>query len=769
MAPAPDQLSAPGAAHYDSDTLHVGDGTWEFTKNTFLLPNLQGTNLETLRYNGMGNRFSTVQQYHTLITAHGVLMAIVFMFLLPTSVMIVRFYSREPGYAIRYHAQLNVFSAVLLVSAFILPFFAVGQARSLTNPHHGIGVAIFTLFLVQMFIGGFVKYITKIRSLRVMLHQWLGRATALLGIVQIPLGLALYGSPKALFILYAVWMGFLLVLYFLLSYHSEARRELYMSGPRSEIRSELRSEVRSELRSEGGRTRMTESEYFSEHDEGRNSKLKWLGPLAAAAGLFALLKGRKDRQHDDDDVRSRAMSGARSYSQSRRTTVLSSRPPSGYYDEKLSEAPDPTANRGGGLMKVLGVLGLARLFGRNKYSAVNTDTPWRQRSERATTISEFNSEYTNDASTVSPSNHPAGTTMSAAMESSRTPRYPGRAADNGPPRGYPADSEYSSYVSPSRRATQRDASGGGNGAANGILAGLGLGWLGRKLSKRGKNQREAPPSMRDDDDYYRSPTEYSRQTREGDSPRRSRPPARRYSNVGTETALSEITESSFAPRPQDNPPRARPRTPTKKDSMVPPALVISPDSGNSRTEISHHQGTVRSEVTDATARPTRESSRRRNNKDHSVTLRRLTDEEMAAARDRGESVLESPTTGRGYRRDSSQRKAEEAAERAVEARHDDNRKSETPLSPPHPSFAKGGPGPKRNRDSAYFQSGQQSLNPPPPPESMVSSAVSHGTWSGMSIAPSQPKASETAAADNRRRRRQERRRGSGGRPSESAD
>jgi hypothetical protein len=53
MAPAAGEFSAPGAVSYDSNTQVVGDGTWDFDKNTFLLPNLQGTNFETTRYNGI--------------------------------------------------------------------------------------------------------------------------------------------------------------------------------------------------------------------------------------------------------------------------------------------------------------------------------------------------------------------------------------------------------------------------------------------------------------------------------------------------------------------------------------------------------------------------------------------------------------------------------------------------------------------------------------------------------------------------------------------
>ena len=52
MAPVPDDLSDPGAASYSSDTMTVGDGTWDFGKNSFLMPNLAAPNYETMRYNG---------------------------------------------------------------------------------------------------------------------------------------------------------------------------------------------------------------------------------------------------------------------------------------------------------------------------------------------------------------------------------------------------------------------------------------------------------------------------------------------------------------------------------------------------------------------------------------------------------------------------------------------------------------------------------------------------------------------------------------------
>ena len=51
MAPA-ESFSPPGAASYSSNTMTVGDGTWDFVKNSFLLPNLVGLNFDTMQYNG---------------------------------------------------------------------------------------------------------------------------------------------------------------------------------------------------------------------------------------------------------------------------------------------------------------------------------------------------------------------------------------------------------------------------------------------------------------------------------------------------------------------------------------------------------------------------------------------------------------------------------------------------------------------------------------------------------------------------------------------
>lgn len=110
------------------------------------------------------------------------------------------------------------------------------------------------------------------------IHQWLGRLIALLGIVQIPLGLTLYGSPKVLFILYAISAFALLVLYFILSYINQP-----------------------EMGFDDGTTFITERTGRTGSTRSRRSRGHGLGALATAgaagAGLAALRRRSRSRSH----------------------------------------------------------------------------------------------------------------------------------------------------------------------------------------------------------------------------------------------------------------------------------------------------------------------------------------------------------------------------------------------------------------------------------------------------------------------------------------
>ncbi|KAI1197379.1 hypothetical protein F5X97DRAFT_302531 [Nemania serpens] len=828
MAPA-EGLSAPGSASYTSDTMTVGDGTWDFTKNTFLLPNLVGLDFETMQYNGMGNRFSTVPQYHSLVTGHGVLAAITFLFLVPIAIMYVRFHpDRRRGR--RIHAYIQVLSVGLATVVFILGFFAVGPSRNLSNPHHGIGVAIYVLILTQAIGGSIIRNVFK-KSLRLMVHRWFGGIIGILGVVQIPLGLTLYGSPKYTFILYALWVGFLVLLYFILSWRHENDWDdnMTMYGGRSY----------------GGRSEsgVTQSEHKSRRGFG------WLAPLGAGLGAWALLRGRK---RDD-----RTRSGSPSHSGRTPEVVPSRRGSTSYYmgKEKDSERTD---NQGGGLMSKLlavgGIVGAGALFkkfagGKNKrdydeeYSAVAPDTPTRRGPPRTRPLTKrpddyTESEFTEDRTELAPrprtpllsgSRDPA-VTASALSGPGPRPATPRASHARTAPSG--ADSymysDYSSYVSPSRRAREDEHQ---SEPAKGFFAGFGLGWFAKKVKdhrdrRAGEDRLRLEEERRDGrhgsaftGDGYRSPTR----------PSRRRPPV----GAPTTTVMSEDTESSYIETRPLGTSLGGPPMPPLAAGNAPPGAVRSRSTSISRSRHdvepvsmppmppdpqgllhtlnqesgsesylskggrSHRRHSSRrgrdpeqaaaaaaSSAAGLAAEEEQQRDRSRgsqplsvvkvkyhDDRDRNVTLRRLTEEEARREQRRGRSASVSSLSGsetpghRGYRRDGSARKTADE----VEA----ERLVPEPLAPPTPAFAGGQRG---NKDSAYY-SGQPGQPGPSggsplgaPTVSTIGSPDSHGTWSALSPSPSGPITNRppgsvaASAAERRQRRRSERNRDGRPRP-----
>ncbi|KAJ9614029.1 hypothetical protein H2200_002165 [Cladophialophora chaetospira] len=347
------QLAPPGSSTYDSTTMHVGDGTWDAGRDDFLLPPLVGVNFATMRYNGMGNRFFTLNGYHNVVEAHGIVASITFLGIVPLSIFLMRFYGRNPRLALRMHIWLQILTLLLTTVVFILGFQAVGPSRSLTNPHHGIGVAIYVLIWVAN-IGGCLVH-RKERGKRrlhipltAMLHNWLGRAIALLGITQVALGLTLYGSPAFLFVLYSLWVFFLLVLYFILQWLAERRRGRYGN--------------------DGG-------SYYSEDVVERRDDRKHggLGKLAAAgaagAGLAALWRRRSSRRNS---------SPGRVHADGAGTDITGSG--SSYiYDDKMSDRS--RHGIGHRLMQVAAVGGAVaaarKLFGRKSRDDESDAGPYR--------------------------------------------------------------------------------------------------------------------------------------------------------------------------------------------------------------------------------------------------------------------------------------------------------------------------------------------------------------------------------------------------------
>lgn len=677
------------------------------------------------------------------------------------------------------HIYLQVITLLLSTVVLILGWFAVGPERSLTNPHHGIGVAIYTLVWVQAISGSWVRRWKKRNagrrlSLKQMLHQWLGRATALLGIAQVALGLTLYGSPKYTFVLYAVWMAFLLFLYFLLSYRLAGRPvdEMMVSNYEGRPSGPIIQEKKSGF-------------------------LSYLAPVLAGAGAAALLGRKRNRSRSRD--RTEYTESRRG---SRRGSAISLRRDS--YDEKRQKK--------GGIMDkviagaaVLGVGAMAKnYFDKRKarrdddeYSAVAPDTPSRRSGRRP--VYEEPSEFSEDSHDVrradihrgpllpGPGNPAmAAAAISAAEPRPQTPRPVTPRASRRSRRDSYSDEYDSEYDdSPSRSKT------GGHAVRNGLLGGLGLAWVGNKFKQR----RDRKEQQRFDD-IRRAEREEERRV-EDERRRGSVPP--RYTGDGvparggrrTQMVESDLTGSSDLSSVLDPPPRTS-RThgpsslgPSGSRHEVSDVPMPTVQARPSRTDYSESESEVmgrrtsrrrREEAAAAAATGTaaalaaeerntesrheRNSSRpdvqsppvslhvtQHHDRDRNVTLRRLTEEEAAAARRErkragsvGSMSASDASRGGRYRRDESRRRAERRAEAEVEAN--------TGLEPPRPAFAGG----RKAGDSTYY-----SGTPARPSNTDLSSPGSHGTWSAMS--PSSaiiPPGADEDAAERRRRRRAER-------------
>ena len=253
---------------------------------------------------------------------------------------------------------------------------------------------------------------------------------AILGIIQIPLGLTLYGSPKVLFILYAIAVFALLVTYFVLSYiyddegyhlpsehgsrydgpsviteeqnhHSGLGGALAGAGLGAGLASMLRRRPRSRNTSqayEDSRTSLSDEKYSDEssrHGGGGGGWSKKIMEIGALAGGAMLAKSwwdrRKKRETDSEAGRYRpAHSRTDSYTEDSFSRLEEGRPPpthqtplnrppsrppsrsqspgSSYYDSAYSTEPPRRASHGvrDALLGAGAFGAVKRLFSRNK-------------------------------------------------------------------------------------------------------------------------------------------------------------------------------------------------------------------------------------------------------------------------------------------------------------------------------------------------------------------------------------------------------------------
>lgn len=586
-------LSSPGSSTYSSDTLHVGDGTWDSTRDTFLLPNLMGLNFDTMQYNGMGNRFRDMPEYHSLILAHGVIGTMVFLGFVPFSILILRYYSFRDSYlAFKLHVWAQVLTLLLSTVVFLLGWFAVGPKRSLTNPHHGIGLAIYVMVIFQVLWGWHVHRTERRRKrrdvpLKVVIHRWVGRALAVLGVIQIPLGLTLYGSPKALFIIFAIAGFGLLATFLVLSYAYDTRGYYYMEHDYDDQHSRV-----------SGR---------SDH-RGRHMA----AAAAAATGLAAAFRHRPRSRHTSN-----------SYEDSHLSDV----------EEKYSEEPAPRRSGWGKRFLEIGALTggavmVKKYFDRRHRRDSDTESGgYRPAHSRTASMTEESlSRVEGERREPShPAAHSQPLSRSPSRSSSRSPspsRPPGRARS--PYSSYYTDSAYyHEHENAQQSHPFRDA-----------LAGAGIFAAARKLfgsNKKKEEQRRVDEILRHDAEQERIARANSRRyTGDGTLPRRDR----RAHTLST-TDISSDRSTPHGERPVAsgaiNPPISP--VPPMHHSSAPSLAADDPHSQRAHSPSAEAHDAPPHRHEEHVESPPVSLKVKMHNDGRNITLRRLTEEEAAASRE----------------------------------------------------------------------------------------------------------------------------------------
>ncbi|KAF9574289.1 hypothetical protein EC968_007058 [Mortierella alpina] len=165
--------------------------------------------------------------YVNLIEAHGFMMALVFLLLLPVGASIVRFFGHINS-IFRWHRPIQVLGFLTAVASFITIIVAFEKSPQPRNhvdsAHARFGVAIICMLVVQVCIGIFIFHTfdpsrdpAKGPTIPTWVHRFWGYAVLVCGLVQVAMGMQKYGEwptgKEGVWIFYYIWVAILVVIF----------------------------------------------------------------------------------------------------------------------------------------------------------------------------------------------------------------------------------------------------------------------------------------------------------------------------------------------------------------------------------------------------------------------------------------------------------------------------------------------------------------------------------------------------------------------------
>ncbi|KAI8984521.1 hypothetical protein BDF20DRAFT_999499 [Mycotypha africana] len=156
-----------------------------------------------------------------LIFVHGGLMVFVWLIAVPLAIGI-NMYARKKGkpWGPKVHMIIMAIAAfVPYTTSAIIAFVVSGEFKP--RPHSGIGTALSFGLWTQVALGIINHLIFRYRRAHNCLpskrpwnnhvHIWFGKILLLLALINVPLGMRIKRPPMALYIVYAIWVGLLII------------------------------------------------------------------------------------------------------------------------------------------------------------------------------------------------------------------------------------------------------------------------------------------------------------------------------------------------------------------------------------------------------------------------------------------------------------------------------------------------------------------------------------------------------------------------------
>ncbi|KAF9400713.1 hypothetical protein BGZ94_005392, partial [Podila epigama] len=167
-----------------------------------------------------------------MVKAHGIMMAIVFLLILPVGASLPRFFG-ERANIFKWHRPLQATGFVMALVAFILIIVAVEQSPSSASKSHfkssshaTLGIALILAMALQVAIGIFIFYTfdptrhdPQHPTVPTWVHRGWGYCVLGAGLAQVHLGMKLYGAwptgKEAIWYVFGVWAALITLVFVL--------------------------------------------------------------------------------------------------------------------------------------------------------------------------------------------------------------------------------------------------------------------------------------------------------------------------------------------------------------------------------------------------------------------------------------------------------------------------------------------------------------------------------------------------------------------------